>query len=297
MGKGYSQNKTLDIVCVSKSVYWRQRRNQRAATPQDNGKEVVSIMHSRKIKERGKFPGYALDKQGRKISDEKIMDIVLAQITENKFDACGYRKTAYKLRKKEGIIVNHKKMHRLCKESGILRYRGKKRRSSLPANRAYERKITASNQLWEMDIQYKRLADHTMVQVFSIIDVFDRSIVFSDSYLSCKSRNVVKGVQMALNKYVGKGENKPVIRTDNGSQFISHEFYGFVGAEEIHHERIPNKSPNHNAGLRCSSTRYEQRRPKEGRKTGTNFLSIQINNIIILKKYRKRSPKEAKKWD
>ncbi|WP_149454154.1 IS3 family transposase [Pasteuria penetrans] len=43
---------------------------------------------------------------------------------KNKFDAYGYRKLAYKLRKKEDIIVNHNKMYRLCKEEGLLRYRG-----------------------------------------------------------------------------------------------------------------------------------------------------------------------------
>ncbi|WP_149452650.1 integrase core domain-containing protein [Pasteuria penetrans] len=93
------------------------------------------------------------------------------------------------------------------------------------------------------------LPNGTPVFVLSILDVFDRVVVFSDSYLSCKSRDVVKAVQTALDQYAENGEDKPVLRTDNGSQFISHEFYGFVGAEEIHHERIPNKSPNHNAHI------------------------------------------------
>ncbi|WP_149453086.1 DDE-type integrase/transposase/recombinase [Pasteuria penetrans] len=140
-------------------------------------------------------------------------------------------------------------MHHPCKESRLLRHRGKKRRFSLPAHRAYERKVTASNQLWEMDIQHKRIADHTMVQILSIIDVFDRVTVFSQGYLSCKSRDVVKSIQEDLKKCVGKGEGNPMIRTDNGSQFVSHEFHKFMETIGIYHERIPNKSPNHNAHI------------------------------------------------
>ncbi|WP_223128030.1 hypothetical protein [Pasteuria penetrans] len=83
-----------------------------------------------------------------------------SQITENKFDTHGYRKLAsYKIRGRNDIIVNHNKTYRLCRESGLLHRRGKKRCSPLPTNRAYEREVTASNRLWEMDIQHKRLAD------------------------------------------------------------------------------------------------------------------------------------------
>ncbi|WP_281289964.1 transposase family protein [Pasteuria penetrans] len=103
--------------------------------------------------------------------------------------------------------------------------------------------MTAPNQLWEMDIQHERLPNGTPVFVLSILDVFDRVIVFSDSYLSCKSGDVVKAVQTALDQYAEDGKDKPVLRTDNGSQFISHEFHGFIEAEGIDHERIPVQSP------------------------------------------------------
>jgi putative transposase len=247
MRQGYSQNRTLDIVHISKSVYQKYRRNKKNI-PQNDGQKIVRMNHKRK-KKKGNIPGYALDGQGKKISDQQVMDIVVTHLEENKFDAYGYRKLAYKLRKKKNIIVNHKKMYRLCKEEGLLRYRGRRRRSSPPAHRAYERHITAPNQLWEMDIQHERLPNGTPFFVLSILDVFDRVIVFSNSYLSCKSGDVVKAAQTALDQYVENGEDKPVLRTDNGSQFISHEFHGFVEAEGIYHERIPVQSPNHNAHI------------------------------------------------
>ena len=40
-----------------------------------------------------------------------------------------------------------------------------------------------------------------------------------------------------------------MIRTDNGSQFISHTFEEFCESHEINHERIPPKTPNMNAHI------------------------------------------------
>ncbi|WP_223127970.1 DDE-type integrase/transposase/recombinase [Pasteuria penetrans] len=85
-----------------------------------------------------------------------------------------------------------------------------------------------------------------MVQILGIIDVFDRVTVFSQVYLSCKSKDVVKAIQEALKKHVGKGGKNPMIRTDNGSQFVSHEFHKFMETTGIYHERIP----NHNAHIK-----------------------------------------------
>lgn len=44
-------------------------------------------------------------------------------------------------------------------------------------------------------------------------------------------------------------ENKPVIRTDNGPQFISHVFEYSYAEIDIYHERIPSRTPNKNAHI------------------------------------------------
>lgn len=43
--------------------------------------------------------------------------------------------------------------------------------------------------------------------------------------------------------------NKPVIRSDNGPQFISHKFAEACAAFGMIHERIPPKTPNKNAHI------------------------------------------------
>jgi len=47
-----------------------------------------------------------------------------------------------------------------------------------------------------------------------------------------------------------KKENKPVIRSDNGPQFISHAFQNGIKEFEVEHERIPPRTPNRNAHIK-----------------------------------------------
>ena len=63
---------------------------------------------------------------------------------------------------------------------------------------------------------------------------------------------------MALyNRKIKNGVNGLTLRTDNGSQFISHKFEELCIKENIIHERIPVRSPNYNAHIE-SYHRYLQ---------------------------------------
>lgn len=84
----------------------------------------------------------------------------------------------------------------------------------------------------------------------SIIDVFDRSIVDDYMGFSCTAKDVIQSLQRALLKRQQFDIlEKPVIRTDNGPQFISHTFQEFCDNHDIEHERIPPKTPNMNAHI------------------------------------------------
>ncbi|EPZ47353.1 IS3 family transposase [Alicyclobacillus acidoterrestris] len=65
--------------------------------------------------------------------------------------------------------------------------------------------------------------------LMSIIDVYDRAIVDYHIGLSCESQHAAKVLQRALwKRRLFESHNLPVIRTDNGPQFISHVFEGAV---------------------------------------------------------------------
>jgi putative transposase len=78
--------------------------------------------------------------------------------------------------------------------------------------------------------------------ICEIIDVFDRTII--DYYIGnkCKAKNIAFMIKRA---YFKRGLPKNlVIRTDNGTQFTSNLFEETCKKYNIHHERIPNATPN-----------------------------------------------------
>jgi putative transposase len=108
--------------------------------------------------------------------------------------------------------------------------------------------ITGSNQLWQLDIKYGYVAGYEQFfYIADIIDVFDRSIVGYHIGSSCEAKHVGEAVKAALRSRIASGQTPPIIRTDNGPQFVSKAFGELCEAEKITHERIPPKTPNMNA--------------------------------------------------
>lgn len=120
-----------------------------------------------------------------------------------------------------------------------------------PRRLARNRVITGPNQLWETDLKYGYIAgENRFFFILSIIDVFDRSIVGYHIGLACEARDAVITLKNALLKrQLYEAEKKPVIRFDNGPQFISNLFEGTCVELNIEHERIPFKMPNKNAHI------------------------------------------------
>ena len=82
----------------------------------------------------------------------------------------------------------------------------------------------------------------------SIIDVWDRTVVGYHIGLSATAKDAARVLANALKKRGLKpGDQMPVIRTDNGPQFIAEAFQSACESHGIVHERIPVKSPSLNA--------------------------------------------------
>lgn len=192
-------------------------------------------------------PGYSFTTEGKKVSDEQISEWIMELIT-GQGATYGYRKLTILLKRDYGLVINHKKVYRLCKTLGILRPQRKKRRKP-PQPIAINRVVTGSNQLWEIDVKYGYIhrEDHFFF-VTSIFDVYDRSVVDYHIGLTCTAQEVVHTLQRAVEKR-GNLPQKPIIRTDNGPQFLSHAFRQACEREELEHERIPPATPNKNAHI------------------------------------------------
>jgi putative transposase len=127
----------------------------------------------------------------------------------------------------------------------------RKKRVLHPKRIAKNHTITESDQLNQMDIKYGYIAgEDRFFFVQACLDVFDRSVVAYHIGLSCKAEDVVRTLQQALfRRQCFDAEEKPIVRTDNGPQYVSHLFQDTCEAWGIEHERIPSKTPNMNAHI------------------------------------------------
>jgi putative transposase len=193
--------------------------------------------------------GYSMTSEGKKVCDAAIKDQIMEAIQDEAF-FYGYHKITIYLRKKMGLIINHKKVYRLCKELQILK-KQRVKKQPIKSRISVNREIQKSNELWEADIKYGYIiGEDKFFFVLSIIDVFDRSIVDYHIGYSCTGSDAASLLRRALiRRDLFNSETKPIIRTDNGPQFISHVFENSCAEINVYHERIPSRTPNKNAHI------------------------------------------------
>jgi putative transposase len=144
----------------------------------------------------------------------------------------GYRRITKELQS-QGYRVNHKRVQRLMVSGGIEAiYPGPNtsRRNKLHAVHAYLLKdlaVVRANQAWMVDITYLRL-DQGFVYLVALIDVYSRYVVGWALSTSLDTEFCVDALKSAL--IVAQPE---LINSDQGCQFTSEEWIGFLKAQTI----------------------------------------------------------------
>lgn len=195
------------------------------------------------------IPGYSYNINGEKVFDGEIEEYIMELIGGEAF-GYGYYKIHILLERRHNLIINPKKVYRLCSKLNILKPQ-RQRKVKYPRHIACSREITGSNQLWEVDIKYGYIiGEDRFFYILSYLDVFDRCITDYHIGLNCTAQDAIFTLKNALKQrdLDVKGVN-PVIRSDNGPQFISHVFDRACAELGLEHERIPPKTPNMNAHI------------------------------------------------
>lgn len=229
--RGYKATLVLNAVGIAPSTYYycvKETKSKSETKPR--GREI---------------PGYSLNKNGEKVTDEQIKNDIIELVTGDGFPY-GYRKITACL--KEDIIINHKKVYRLCKELDVLRPQ-RKIHHNRPRKLAQRKEITGPNQQWQMDVKYGYIVGTgRFFFQLSLIDVFDKSIIDYHLGLSAKAKDACAVLVNSLRKRGLSPRGKlPVVRTDNGPQFTAKIFEETCRRWNLNHERIPVKTPNMNA--------------------------------------------------
>jgi putative transposase len=129
------------------------------------------------------------------------------------------RRMAYRLLRREGWLVNHKRVHRLWREEGLQRPTSRKQKRARPADGSVRRhQAEHPHQVWAMDFQFDSTADGRRLKFLNVIDEHSRLCLTIRVGRRCKAKDVVAVLEELTSLYPAP----TYVRSDNGPEFIAH---------------------------------------------------------------------------
>jgi putative transposase len=155
---------------------------------------------------------YRSRRAGQAQLTERIKEIAATRVRY------GYRRIHVLLRR-EGWLVNPKRVYRLYRELGLqLRHKTPKRRVKAKL-REGRLSATRANETWAMDFVHDQLATGRKLRVLTIVDTFSRFSPALEPRFSFRGADVVEVLER-----VGREIGLPTtIRVDQGTEFVSRD--------------------------------------------------------------------------
>ena len=183
-------------------------------------------------------------KNGEKVRNGEVVDVLINDVLSEEFNRYGHRLCNEEL-KAMGYLINHKKTYRLMKEHGLLLE--KVGISGIKRQWVKYRKIVAAAPYEHICMDIKYIYIHglqTNAYLLAIIDVATRYVLGWSLRTSMKYQDVILCLHTALS---GHQSDKIMLRTDNGSQFISHGLDRYCKTSGITHEFTHVATPEENS--------------------------------------------------
>jgi putative transposase len=127
----------------------------------------------------------------------------------------GYRRL-YVLLRREGLLVNKKRVQRLYQEEG-LSLRGRRRKKRLAGLRVVMAAPERPNQRWSMDFMSDALADGRRFRLLNVVDDWTRECLAIEVGRSLTGRNVVTVLEQIASS---RGHPESIV-SDHGPEFCS----------------------------------------------------------------------------
>lgn len=154
---------------------------------------------------------YQATKRDDSVLRKRIKEISMVRIRY------GYQRI-YILLRREGWIVNHKKVHRIYCEEGLNLRRKRPKRRVAAAHRLARPNLTEVNQCWSMDFVADNLFNGQRIRALTVVDNFSRECLMIHVDISIRGPEVVELMERIKNK---RRQVPKRIQVDNGSEFIS----------------------------------------------------------------------------
>jgi putative transposase len=154
----------------------------------------------------------------------------------------GYRRL-HVLLGRWGERVNHKRVHRVYREAGLM-LRRKKRKHCVREGKPLLAR-TAANQEWGLDFVHDAVECGRAIRVLSAVDAYTRECVALEVDTSFASRRVTR----VLDAIVAERGRPQAIRCDNGPEFTSRHFLAWAVERQIELIHIQPGKPTQNARI------------------------------------------------
>lgn len=156
-----------------------------------------------------------------------------------------HRELAWRMVDEDVACLSPSTVYRILKEAKLVcpwRRRSKRRRED-------EEKPTRPNEIWATDLMYVQVSGTTYFFV-SFIDEYSRYVVHHELLLGMDGVTVSLAAQAAIDTLPrgvdGLPVDKPLIRSDNGSGYVSQDFKVVLKENGLDHHRIRPHCPEEN---------------------------------------------------
>lgn len=232
VGKGLNVANAVSIAGIKKSTYYYQ----------PNGRP------------KGKRPSTHTLKHEGLVSNETVVENIIKFISPEYHDY-GY-KISCELLKREGYIINHKKVKRLMKDNNLLHPQTVK---SEPLDKLFIRytrpPLDGPFKTIEADIKYVYIhGENRNAFLLTFLCTFCRYAPVWEIQYTMRSSQVIDLVMDLIHnpsvvEYIDHKKTKIVIRTDNGPQFIAKKLATALDSIRLTHEFINPGTPQQNGHI------------------------------------------------
>jgi putative transposase len=161
----------------------------------------------------------------------------------------GYRRLGVLL-DREGEHVNHKRLFRVYRESGLSVKRN--RRKKLLRVGFHQPVLTGPNQEWSLDFVHDALATGRGVRVLSVVDNFTRECLALETDTSFTSQRVTR----ILESVIASRGAPQALRMDNGPELTSRHFLVWCMEQKITMNHIQPGKPMQNGHIESFNGRF-----------------------------------------
>lgn len=162
----------------------------------------------------------------------------------------GYRRLGVLLRR-ETLIINHKRLHRLYREEGLV-LRKRRRQRAASVTRLPLSSPAKANERWSMDFVSDSLATGRGFRTLNIVDDYTRECLAIEVDTSLTGERVAR----VLDRLIEVGRKPQIIVLDNGPEFTSKALDAWATRNKVQLRFIDPGRPMQNAYIESFNGRF-----------------------------------------